>query len=206
MRVRDVMSSPVATVTTGTTVKRAAELLAGNGFTALPVLDEDDRLIGIVTEADLVHDRFPRDPRYRSAHPDYHSASAPVMATVGDVMTLTVITTGPGTDVVDLVTVMLDDRVRSVPIVDGSTSSTGCPVSARTWPPSDRRWWTPANDTTTGSANTARTCPRYATGCGPANRCSGGKNFLPLRLGVWSPAAGSLALLAQVFLCPQGDS
>lgn len=43
MRVRDIMSSPVVTVTVVTTVKHAAALLASNGFTALPVLDDDGR-------------------------------------------------------------------------------------------------------------------------------------------------------------------
>lgn len=121
MRARDVMSSPVVTVTTSIAVKQAAELLAGNGFTALPVLDDDEKLIGIVTEADLVHDRFPRDARYRSAHPDYDSAKTPRTKTVGDVMTSPVTAMGAGTDVVDLVTVMLDERIRSIPIVDGHT-------------------------------------------------------------------------------------
>lgn len=121
MRARDVMSSPVVTVTTGTTVKQAAELLAGNGFTALPVLDEADRLIGIVTEADLVHDRFPRDARYRSAHPDYDSEPVPRTRRVGEVMTSSVTGMGAGADVVDLVTVMLDQRIRTIPIVDGMT-------------------------------------------------------------------------------------
>ena len=121
MRVRDVMSSPVVTVTAATTVKQAADLLAGNGFTALPVLDPEDRLIGIVTEADLVHDRFPRDARYRSAHPDYDSAATQRTALVGDVMSSPAIAMGQGADVVDLVTVMLDQRIRSVPVVDGST-------------------------------------------------------------------------------------
>ncbi len=41
-------------------------------------------------------------------------------ATVGAVMTTPVIGMGVGTDVVDVVTAMLDDRVRSIPIVDGS--------------------------------------------------------------------------------------
>src|SRR5438270_6785063 len=80
MRARDVMTSPAITVTPGTTVKEAATLLAVNGFTALPVLDDDDRLIGIVTEADLVRDRFPYDPRYRHLHPDPESVpAAPVL-------------------------------------------------------------------------------------------------------------------------------
>jgi len=39
-------------------------LLASNGYTTLPVVDADERLIGVVTEADVVRDRFPRDPRY----------------------------------------------------------------------------------------------------------------------------------------------
>jgi CBS domain-containing protein len=124
MRVRDIMSSPVVTVTVVTTVKHAAGLLASNGFTALPVLDDDGGLIGIVTEADLVRDRFLRDPRYR--HADEADISGvdggPQVpaATVGAVMTTPVIGMGVGTDVVDVVTAMLDDRVRSIPIVDGS--------------------------------------------------------------------------------------
>jgi CBS domain-containing protein len=124
MRVRDIMSSPVVTVTVVTTVKHAADVLASNGFTALPVVDDDGGLIGIVTEVDLVRDRFLRDPRYRHAYeadvagPD-GAPHAPA-ATVGAVMTTPVIGMGVGTDVVDVVTAMLDDRARSIPIVDGS--------------------------------------------------------------------------------------
>ncbi|WP_291412894.1 CBS domain-containing protein [Actinophytocola sp.] len=59
MRARDIMSSPVITVRPDTTIKAAAGLLATHGFTALPVVADDDRLIGIVTEADLVTTRGP---------------------------------------------------------------------------------------------------------------------------------------------------
>jgi CBS domain-containing protein len=119
MRARDVMTSPVTTVTPGTTVKEAATLLAANGFTALPVLDDDNRLIGMVTEADLVRDRFPYDPRYRHLHPDPESVPA-APATVGAVMTTPAVGMGATADVADLVAAMWDDRVRSMPIVDGS--------------------------------------------------------------------------------------
>jgi len=116
MRARDVMSAPVITVTPGTTVKDAANLLASRGYTALPVVDDDARLIGIVTEADLVRDRFPRDARYRR---EDDVLPAPGMK-VADVMTTPVSGMADNTDVVDLITVMLDDRIRSMPIVDGS--------------------------------------------------------------------------------------
>lgn len=51
------MTTPVVTVAPSTTVHDAAALLAERGFTALPVVDDHDRLVGIVTEADLVRDR-----------------------------------------------------------------------------------------------------------------------------------------------------
>jgi CBS-domain-containing membrane protein len=73
MRARDIMTSPVITVRAGTTVQDAAALLAARGFTALPVLDDDDRLIGIVTEADLLRGR----PGHRGAgHAQQHSVGA----------------------------------------------------------------------------------------------------------------------------------
>ena len=118
MQARDIMSSPVVTVTPDMTVKYAANLLSAHGFTALPVLDADGRLIGVVTEADLLRDRFPRDARYRQGEDTV--ADDPPAGTVGGVMTTPAVGMGAGTDVVDLVRVLLEDRIRSMPIVDGA--------------------------------------------------------------------------------------
>ncbi|GLZ36677.1 CBS domain-containing protein [Actinokineospora sp. NBRC 105648] len=117
MRARDVMSAPVLTVRPGTPVKRAAELLAGKGYTALPVVDEDDRLVGVVTEADVLRDRFPTDPRFRT---DADDADRPLPATVAEVMTTPAVAMSAGTDAAVLARVMIADRRRCVPIVDGS--------------------------------------------------------------------------------------
>ena len=118
MQARDIMSSPVVSVTPDMTVKYAANLLSAHGFTALPVLDADGRLIGVVTEADLLRDRFPRDARYRQGEDTV--ADDPPAGTVGGVMTTPAVGMGAGTDVVDLVRVLLEDRIRSMPIVDGA--------------------------------------------------------------------------------------
>jgi CBS domain-containing protein len=118
MRAGDIMTSPVVTVTPDTTVKEAADLLASKGFTALPVLD-DDRLIGVVTEADLVRDQFPRDARYHRAADDTDEPPRQPSSRVGDVMTTPAIGMGVLTDVVDLITAMMQDHDRSMPIVDG---------------------------------------------------------------------------------------
>jgi CBS domain-containing protein len=119
MFARDVMTNPVVTVTADTRVKRAAGLLATGGYTALPVVDENDRLVGIVSEADIVRGRFPRDPRSRITGA-YEPAPASAVATVGEVMSTDVVSVGPTADVVDLVAVMLEHGVRSIPVVDGT--------------------------------------------------------------------------------------
>lgn len=120
MRARDIMSSPVTLAREGTSVKEAAALLADNGFTALPVVGDSGELIGIVTEADLVRDRVPRDPRAR-CHPGGGEAEVrPVTTTVGEVMTTPVTAMGAGTDVAVLAKALLDAGQRSMPIVDGS--------------------------------------------------------------------------------------
>jgi CBS-domain-containing membrane protein len=119
MRARDIMSSPVITVTPRTTIKEAARTLATHGFTALPVVADDDRLVGIVTEADVVRGRIPLDPR---AHilPGYQEATGPVTTTVGEVMTTRVTAMEPGADVALLAAALIDAKQRSMPIVEGS--------------------------------------------------------------------------------------
>jgi CBS domain-containing protein len=120
MRARDIMSSPVTLAREGTSVKEAAALLADNGFTALPVVGDSGELIGIVTEADLVRDRVPRDPRARCHPGGGETEVRPVTTTVGEVMTTPVTAMGAGTDVAVLAKALLDAGQRSMPIVDGS--------------------------------------------------------------------------------------
>ena len=62
MRVREVMSSPVITVSPDMRLKEVAELLVTHGISAVPVV-EDGELVGIVSEADLVPLELAPDPR-----------------------------------------------------------------------------------------------------------------------------------------------
>jgi CBS domain-containing protein len=117
MRARDLMTAPVITVQPWTSAKEAAELLSTHGFTALPVIDDDEGLIGIVTEADLIRGRIPVD--VRNAH-DHHEAIA-AGKTVGDLMTSPATAMSTGADVADLCQALVDARIRAMPIVDGST-------------------------------------------------------------------------------------
>src|SRR5690606_41207821 len=54
MLARDLMQRNVKTVSPDATVREVAEILAQEDYTGLPVVDEEGRLVGIVTEADLL--------------------------------------------------------------------------------------------------------------------------------------------------------
>jgi len=55
MRAIDVMVRDVVTVRPDTDVAEATKLLAEHDVSALPVLDQDGNLIGMLSEADLIH-------------------------------------------------------------------------------------------------------------------------------------------------------
>ena len=54
MRARDVMTSPVFTVAPDTPVTEIAEMLISKRISAVPVVDDQERVIGMVSEGDLL--------------------------------------------------------------------------------------------------------------------------------------------------------
>src|SRR5215472_15314869 len=55
MRAIDLMTSGVVTIDEDAAVQKAARLMAEYGISALPVVDRDGRMIGMVSEGDLFH-------------------------------------------------------------------------------------------------------------------------------------------------------
>ena len=117
MQVRDVMTREVVTVGHDSSAKYAAELLAGRGFAALPVVDDADRLVGIVAEADVLQDRLPADPRLHLRR-DEEIPEHPPPLLVRGIMTVGVRTVDAGADVSDVARLFIDDRLRSVPVLE----------------------------------------------------------------------------------------
>jgi len=117
MRARDLMTAPVITIRSETSVKDALKLLTENGFTALPVVDTNARLVGIVTEADLIHDRVLRDPRNRRGATDAGRRDS-ARDTAGAVMTSPAVAMASGADLTDLCQALIDARIRAMPIVE----------------------------------------------------------------------------------------
>jgi CBS domain-containing protein len=118
MKASEIMTKPVITVQTGTPVREVTALLAEHAITAVPVLDEDGRLVGMVSEADVLANRVAHDPRSHLRRDETHPDPAHL---VDDVMTTPVVAMAAGADTADVADLMLRYDVRSVPIVDGPT-------------------------------------------------------------------------------------
>lgn len=117
MRAKDLMTTPVVTVQPDTAAKEAARLLAAHGFTALPVVDGDDTIVGIVTEADLMRGRILPDPRslIGDTPPTPQEPAAPLVA---DVMTADPVSVGLTADAVAVTQLMLERHLRALPVAD----------------------------------------------------------------------------------------
>ncbi len=118
MWVADLMTPDPMTVLPGVPIREAARRLADRKITAAPVVDGASRLVGVVSEADLLIDEVLPDPRAH-ARP-VTCRQAPSARRVGDVMTTRVVAVGPHTDAADAVRLMLDNGVKSLPVLDGT--------------------------------------------------------------------------------------
>ncbi len=58
LQVKDIMTRNIITVTPETTVHRATELILNNKFGCLPVVEKNEKLVGIITETDLLKELF----------------------------------------------------------------------------------------------------------------------------------------------------
>jgi CBS domain-containing protein len=119
MLVRDVMTSPAITVAARTSVKEGLQLLDRHHVTALPVVTPDGRLLGIVSEADLLKDAVRHDNR---AHLMPHEVDPfegrGEARSIEDVMSTLSMTVAPDSDLSDAVDLMTGSAVKSLPVVE----------------------------------------------------------------------------------------
>ncbi|HSE07023.1 MAG TPA: CBS domain-containing protein [Nocardioidaceae bacterium] len=115
MLVRDVMSSPAITVSPRTSVKECLRVLDLNHVTALPVVERDGELVGIVSEADLLRDTVRHDER---AHLIPHEQPSAAPRSIAEVMSVLSLTVTPDSDLSEAVDLMTGTAVKSLPVVE----------------------------------------------------------------------------------------
>jgi CBS domain-containing protein len=117
VRAKDVMSSPVVTVRSETPLKEVAATLVDKRISAVPVVDGNGDLVGIVSEADLMTLEAEPDPRSHIIPLPHHEHHVP--RTAAEVMTRHVVALHEQADVSEVAKLMLEHRIKQIPIVDG---------------------------------------------------------------------------------------
>jgi tRNA nucleotidyltransferase (CCA-adding enzyme) len=96
----DLMSRDVLTATPEVGTDELAKLLAFHNISGMPVVDENGKVVGIVSEADVIGKRG---------------------ATVGEIMTGQVVSVPPTMPIEQIAALMAEKNVKRVPVLDGDT-------------------------------------------------------------------------------------
>jgi CBS domain-containing protein len=110
LEAKDIMRTNLITVTEQTPVHEAIDLLAENKITGLPVVDGDNRLVGIVSEKDIL---------IMAYHKITHTCDEVVNSRkISDVMTSEVVSFRPEDTLADVCQCFMGSSFRRVPVLD----------------------------------------------------------------------------------------
>jgi CBS domain-containing protein len=112
LRCRDIMTRNVTTCTLSTNLQKIAQLMRFEDIGAIPVLNDEGRLEGIVTDRDIVIAGLTKD-----------KADAELRAE--DCMTTDLYVAGQNDRLVDVIHEMGDHQIRRVPVVDSRNRLVG---------------------------------------------------------------------------------
>jgi CBS domain-containing protein len=121
MRVREVLTTDVVTVTPATPLRSVAELLLRNHISGVPVVDELGKVLGVVSEADIVWKEAAAD----GGRPVRTWLAKLEARTAGEAMTSPAITVGADYRVADAARLMSRRGVNRLPVVDDEGTLTG---------------------------------------------------------------------------------
>jgi CBS domain-containing protein len=116
--VKDVMSTHVIAVRQGAPYKEMAAMLHQQRVSAFPVIDDDNKVIGVVSEADLLTKEALEGTVPRTLLSRQERVRKQVNAlTAADLMTKPPVITGPDETVTHAARLMFDQQVKRLPVI-----------------------------------------------------------------------------------------
>lgn len=136
MKARDIMNKDVITVSAEDDVEQLVKLLLENKISGVPVVDEQGKVIGIVSEADLIYpeksvhlpafipvlDGIIFLESFKKLEKEIKKMTA---YKVKDVMIKNVITVDEDSDLEDIVNILLNKKINRVPVVNSNDKLVG---------------------------------------------------------------------------------
>ena len=128
-RVGDIMSTDVVTVSPDTPVYQIARLMSKHDISGLPVVDENERVLGVITELDMIvrNTRF-KVPNfimvldsiiYLETPKHFQERLQHVLGvTAREIMSQPAVTIAPDATIEELAGVMVDRRMNPLPVVE----------------------------------------------------------------------------------------
>lgn len=128
MKVKDIMTTQVVTVGPDSSIIEIIDLLVEHKISGVPVVNGEGKVIGLVTEYDLIYKkRLPVSPFLMYHYGEYALEKIPenqkknlCQAKAADVMTKNVISASEEASVEEVVTLMVEKRVKRVPVLKGN--------------------------------------------------------------------------------------
>lgn len=129
MKVKDLMNRDVVAVAPTTTLKEVASLLVEHRISGVPVVDADRKVLGVVSEADILLKEQGAEPEpgilrwlLGGAYLDQDKLEA---HTASEAMTSPAITIGSGKDVYRAARLMTERGIKRLPVVDDRAGLVG---------------------------------------------------------------------------------
>ena len=116
MLVKNRMTTPALTVTPEASFQDALKLMRDHKFRRIPVVDHDGKLVGIVSERDLLH----ASPSPATSLSVWEVNYLLWKLKVGDIMTHHVITISPEAPIEDAANLMVTRKIGGLPVVNNA--------------------------------------------------------------------------------------
>lgn len=128
MYIKDIMTKDVITVNEDDTVEKCADLLIDHNLSGIPVVDNSGKVKGMITEGDLIRraSKIEGIPilevlgglfYLESPHKFMDKLKKSMGSIASMIMTENVITIGPDDEIEDAATLLVEKRVKRLPVV-----------------------------------------------------------------------------------------
>ena len=123
MKVSEIMTTGVKTARADTSIKEIANTMCFNSISGLPIVDEDDNIIGIVSEKDLLQRMFPdMSTIANEGRPNFEDMEKSYADTLhlvaSDIMTSPVSSVSPDMPIMKAASMMCINKIRRIPVAD----------------------------------------------------------------------------------------
>ncbi|KAG1682819.1 Phosphoglucomutase [Nymphon striatum] len=131
MLVSETMSTNVKTAKADTPVKELANIMCINNISGLPVVDDENKIVGIVSEKDLLRKMFPdiSDLAKEEGMPNFEEMEKNYSETLNlvanDIMTKAVSSVSPEMPIMKAASLMCARNIRRIPVVEENNKLAG---------------------------------------------------------------------------------